>query len=306
MRTLEDFLPPVAKLTHAHDMIYKPKNPLKVKVLLNHKLVPQDYDEDVRHIILDLKNTDYRYTEGQSLGVLPPGLDKDGKPHKLRLYSIASAFGGDPEFPNTVSLCVKRVVYKDENGNTIKGVCSNYLCDLRVGDEVFVTGPSGKHFVLPEDPNTDLIFFATGTGIAPFRAFLFKIFYKGHQHKGKIILFFGTRYKKDHLYANDINQDLLKLQNDQFKIYSALSRENPTKKVYVHHLLEEKKEEIEDILEKNNYIVYICGLKGMEDPISIFFKRFFENKYKINFTEEEWNHFAKQLEKQHRLIIETY
>lgn len=136
--------------------------------------------------------------------------------------------------------------------------------------------------------------------------FCLKYFIKVINIKEKSFFFLEHATKKDHLYANDINQDLLKLQNDQFKIYSALSRENPTKKVYVHHLLEEKKEEIEDILEKNNYIVYICGLKGMEDPISIFFKRFFENKYKINFTEEEWNHFAKQLEKQHRLIVETY
>ncbi|GIX41916.1 MAG: ferredoxin--NADP(+) reductase [Leptospiraceae bacterium] len=306
MKTIENFLPPYAKLISATDMIYKPKNPLKVKTILNKKLVPDDYEEDVRHIIFDLKNTDYVYTEGQSLGVLPPGTDENGKPHKLRLYSIASPFDGDPDYPDTVSLCVKRVIYKDEQGKIIKGVCSNYLCDLKEGDEVFITGPAGKHFVLPEDPDTDLIFFATGTGIAPFRAFLFKIFHKDHKHNGSINLFFGTRYKKDHLYANEINKDLLDLQNEQFKIYSALSRENPEKKVYVHHLLYDKKQEIEKILDKNNYIVYICGLKGMEEPISLFFKQYFEHKYNIIFSDEEWVYFLRQLMKQNRLIIETY
>jgi ferredoxin--NADP+ reductase len=306
MKTLENYLPPDAKLLSATDIVYKPKNPLKVRTIINKKLVPDDYEEDVRHIILDLSNTDYLYTEGQSLGVLPPGNDENNKPHKLRLYSIASPFGGDPNYPNTVSLCVKRVVYRDQQGNLVKGICSNYLCDLKEGDEVFITGPAGKHFVLPEDPNTDLIFFATGTGIAPFRAFLYKIYHKGYKYNGSIHLFFGTRFKKDHLYANEVNQDLLKLQNEQFKIYSALSRENPEKKVYVHHILENKKEEIEKILEKNNYIVYICGLKGMEDPISLFFKRYFEHRYNISFTEEEWNIFLRGLMKQNRFIIETY
>ncbi len=302
----EQVLPPFVKIIEAQDMLYKPKNPLKIRVVQNTKLVPEDYEEDVRHIILDLKNTNYVYTEGQSLGVLPPGVDEKGKPHKLRLYSIASPYGGDPDYPNTVSLCVKRVVYKNENGQVIKGVCSNYLCDLKEGDEVLVTGPAGKHFSLPEDPNTDLIFLATGTGIAPFRAFLFKFFYQNHPHNAKIYLFFGTRYKKDHLYANDINNDFLKLKDDRFVFYSALSRENPNKKIYVQHLLEEHKEEIEEILKRKNFIIYICGLKGMEDPIIRFLRSFYEKTYSLTLSEPEWEEFFNQLSRLNRLVIETY
>lgn len=303
---IDNILPPPVELYSTQDMLYKPKNPLKVKVIMNKRLVPEDYEEDVRHIVLDLKNTDYTYTEGQSVGVLPPGLDETGKPHKLRLYSIASPSEGDPNFENTVSLCVKRVVYKNEKGEIIKGVCSNYLCDLKEGDEVLITGPAGKHFSLPKDQNVDLIFFATGTGIAPFRSFLFKFFYKNHKHNGKIYLFFGTRYKKDHLYANEINQDLQNIKSENYFFYSALSRENPNKKVYVHHLLEEKKEEIEKILEKNNYIIYICGLAGMEDSISQFFKNYYEKKYSLSFTNENWNEVLRKLSKLNRYIVETY
>lgn len=43
------------------------------------------------------------YREGQSIGVIPDGIDKNGKPHKLRLYSIASSAIGDFGDSKTVS-----------------------------------------------------------------------------------------------------------------------------------------------------------------------------------------------------------
>lgn len=306
MINLLEKLPPSLELLPAKEMIYKPKNPLKVKVIKNMRLTPEDYEEDIRHIILDLSNTDYTYSEGQSVGVLPPGVDENGKPHKLRLYSIASPSEGDQEYPKSVSLCVKRVIYKDQEGNIQKGVGSNYLCDLKEGEEVLITGPAGKHFSLPADSNTDMLFFATGTGIAPFRSFLLKIFQKQHTHHGEIVLFFGTRYRKDHLYANEINDDLLQIKAANFRLYSALSRENPQKKVYVHHLLEEKKEEIYTILNRDNYAIYMCGLKGMEEPISLFLKKFYEEKFSLSLTNEEWKEIQRELEKRNRFIVETY
>ena len=51
-----------------------------------------------------------------------------------------------------------------------KGVCSNFLCDTKPGDEVMLTGPAGKVMLMPEkNTETDLIMVATGTGIAPYR-----------------------------------------------------------------------------------------------------------------------------------------
>ena len=43
------------------------------------------------------------YREGQSIGVIADGVDKNGKPHKLRLYSIASSALGDFGDSKTVS-----------------------------------------------------------------------------------------------------------------------------------------------------------------------------------------------------------
>ena len=60
------------------------------------------------------------------------------------------------------------------------GVCSNFLCDAKAGDEVKMTGPSGKVMLLPEsEPSTDVIMVATGTGIAPYRRC---VHYAPHKH----------------------------------------------------------------------------------------------------------------------------
>jgi ferredoxin--NADP+ reductase len=54
-----------------------------------------------------------------------------------------------------------------------KGICSNFLCDTEPGAEVKMTGPAGKVMLMPEeDPTTDYIMVATGTGIAPYRGFV--------------------------------------------------------------------------------------------------------------------------------------
>merc|ERR1711904_543983 len=121
-------------------------------------------------------------------GVISPGPDKTGKtPAAVRLYSIASSAVGDNENEKTVSLCVKRVVELDgkfanrevgedkpdkagtnfPKNKVYRGVASNYICDLNVGDEVLITGPVGTEMLLPQDPDSVLIMLATGTGIAP-------------------------------------------------------------------------------------------------------------------------------------------
>ena len=60
-----------------------------------------------------------------------------------------------------------------------KGICSNFLCDTQPGSDVVMTGPAGKVMLLPEeDPNTDYIMVATGTGITPFRGFVRCLFFE--------------------------------------------------------------------------------------------------------------------------------
>src|SRR3954468_25044296 len=97
----------------------------------------------IRHVVLDVSRTALagNFLSGQSFGVLPPGVDAHGKPHKLRLYSIASpSFGEDGE-GKLLSTTVKRTI--EEHNETRKlflGVASNFLCDTEPGDEIKVTG----------------------------------------------------------------------------------------------------------------------------------------------------------------------
>merc|ERR1712054_495823 len=216
---------------------------------------------------------------GQSWGVIPPGnREKNGKPHTVRLYSIASSRYGDDMTGNTGSLCVRRATYWDpemgKDDPAKKGVCSNFLCDTKPGDEVKMTGPSGKVMLMPEkDPNVDLIMVATGTGIAPYRSFVRRLFTEttpaGEAYKGVAWLFLGVANTDAVLY-DDEWQQVLKDYPDNFRLDYALSREQENKKggkMYIQDKVEEYSEEIFDRMDKGAHM-YFCGLKGMMPGIT--------------------------------------
>ncbi len=150
--------------------VYTPKNPFTATVKEIRPLTTTPGNE-VYHVVLDITGSGLDYLEGQSIGILAPGTDAAGKPHKLRLYSVVSPAGGEAGDGNTVAIAVKRVEYQ-ENGQTKKGVASNYVAGFRVGDTVQVTGPAGKAFLMPPKPGDHLVMIATGVGLAPFRGFL--------------------------------------------------------------------------------------------------------------------------------------
>jgi ferredoxin--NADP+ reductase len=104
--------------------IYKPKSPFVGKVISNDSLVSEGGTGIVQHIVFDLSEGDLHYVEGQSIGIIPEGEDENGKPHKLRLYSIASTRHGDRMDDKTVSLCVRQLEYKHpETGrNGLRGL----------------------------------------------------------------------------------------------------------------------------------------------------------------------------------------
>lgn len=247
--------------------LYRSNSPLNSKLLSNTRLTPED-EPDVRHLVFEVAAEDFRYLEGQSVGIVPPLLDKDGKPCKLRLYSIASARDGDAGDGKTLTLCVKRVVFKDEDGREVKGPCSNYLCDLESGEEVRMTGPVGRNFLLPEDPEANLIMLATGTGIAPFRGFLRRLFRSGSPYRGQARLFFGVPYSGQMLYREEL--EAFQAAQRNFEAHWAISREQKTadgQRMYVQHRLLEQGEALWPLIEAPNTTFYICGLKGMETGI---------------------------------------
>jgi ferredoxin--NADP+ reductase len=221
----------------------------------------------VRHVSIDVSGTPLAGTflSGQSFGVIPPGVDSHGKPHKLRLYSIASPTSGEDGKGQVLATTVKRTI--DEHWETHKlflGVASNYLCDLHPGDKVTVTGPNGKRFVLPADPSRhDYLFFATGTGIAPFRGMVLELLRAGVT--SRITLVMGSPYATDLLYHADF-LDLQK-KHPNFRYITAVSRERQADGqpgMYVHDRLAHQRDEFRPLLASERTLIYICGIAGME------------------------------------------
>merc|ERR1711881_729931 len=247
--------------------------PFTGKVVSTKRIVGPKATGETCHIIID-HGGDFPYWEGQSWGVMPPGnREKDGKPHSVRLYSIASSRYGDDMTGKTGSLCVRRATYwcpelKAEDPEK-KGVCSNFLCDTKPGDDVKMTGPVGKVMLIPEkDPTVDLIMVATGTGIAPYRSFIRRLFVEktpfGEAYKGLAWLFLGVA-NTDALLYDDEWQASLKDYPDNFRVDYALSREQTNVdggKMYIQDKVKEYADEIFQRLDKGAHI-YFCGLKGM-------------------------------------------
>jgi ferredoxin--NADP+ reductase len=261
--------PPLAQAATVPSNVYKLQAPLACEVLENRRLTHPDSPNDVRHLVLNLEGSDYRYVEGQSVGILPPGLAADGKAHKLRLYSIASAAIGDDRNGKTLTICVKRATTQDPvTGEVFKGVCSNYLCDLAPGATVQATGPVGKAFLLPESKDFSLVMVATGTGIAPFRGFLDWCYTQGNNAQQSHWLLFGAQTRKDFLYESELQT--LQARHPQFNLVTAFSREEQTaagQRMYVQHRIQEHAVTLLKQLQQPNAYFYICGLKGMETGI---------------------------------------
>lgn len=268
--------------------VYKNKAPFTGKVVSTKRIVGPKATGETCHIIIDHKG-EFPYWEGQSWGVIPPGTrEKDGKPHSVRLYSIASSRYGDDMTGNTGSLCVRRATYwcpeLKADDPAKKGICSNFLCDTKPGDEVQMTGPAGKVMLMPEeDPKTDYIMVATGTGIAPYRGFIRRLFFEktpaAKVYSGEAWLFLGVANSDALLYDDEFQDAKSKFPNN-FRLDYALSREQENKsggKMYIQDKVEEYADEVFEKLENGAHI-YFCGLKGMMPGIQDMLKSVAEKK----------------------------
>ena len=289
--------------------LFSPKAPYQGKVVKNQKHehtitkpnsdAPGDANWETAHVTFD-HGGNVPYIEGQSIGIIAPGPDKKGEtPAKIRLYSIGSSAVGDFEDSKTVSLCVKRVVDVEEekwplkhfnrevgedkpdkagthfpNNKVYRGVCSNHICDMNVGDDVLITGPTGAEMLLPEDPNANIIMLATGTGIAPMRSYMRLLFNDKvgeaadgtRKFKGLAWLFMGVPYANSLLY-DDEHVEYKTKYPDQFQYDYAISREQKNEagqKMYIQTKMAEYTEELWNLMQDSKTHVYMCGLKGME------------------------------------------
>lgn len=214
--------------------------------------------------------TDIDYLAGQYIGIRYDGTS--------RAYSLSSS-----PTQEELELSVRRVP---------GGRLSPELCgDMSVGDRVTVRGPYGE-LVLNEPSQRDIVFLATGTGVAPFKGMVDYLFETGRdEHRGherNIWLFLGAAWEDDLPYREAFED--LAAQRENFHFVPCLSRESVLtdwdgETDYVQHSLlkhtagdavtaplDEELEQwlrtdpdsgVEARLDPSNVDVYACGINAM-------------------------------------------
>ena len=249
----------------AQTNLYGPKNPISAKVVGNMQVNEAGTDNETHHIVLDFGSLPFPVLEGQSIGIIPPGVDANGKPHHARQYSIASPRNGERAGYNNLSLTVKRVV-QDHQGQPVKGVASNFLCDLKTGDTVQVIGPFGSSFLMPNHAGSHLVMICTGTGSAPMRGMTEwrrRLKASGKYEGGQLLLFFGARTQQELPYFGPLQ----KLPKDFIDIHFAYSRTPGQPKRYVQDAMRDAAPQLATLLQDPQTHFYVCGLKAMEEGV---------------------------------------
>ncbi|MBK8960383.1 MAG: benzoyl-CoA 2,3-epoxidase subunit BoxA [Proteobacteria bacterium] len=293
-------LPPWSA-AHAYINLYGPRcaqHSISATVVGNVRVTEVGTDYDTHHVVLDFGSLPLPVLEGQSIGILPPGVDADGRPHHARQYSIASPRNGERPGYNNVSLTIKRVL-EDYQGRPVRGVASNYMCDLEVGDRVEVIGPFGASFLMPNHPRSHIVMICTGTGSAPMRAMTEwrrRLRASGKFEGGKLMLFFGARSQQELPYFGP----LTKLPKDFIDINFAFSRTPGQPKRHVQDVMRERAADLAVLLADSNAYFYVCGLKAMEEGVVLALRDIATQ------AGMDWERLGATLKQEGRLHLETY
>ena len=293
-------LPPWSA-AHAYTNLYGPKAAAKsitATVTGNVRVTEVGREYDTHHIVLDFGSMPFPVLEGQSIGIVPPGQDAQGRAHHPRQYSVASPRNGERPGYNNLSLTIKRVL-ADHQGRPVRGVASNYMCDLKVGDTVQVTGPFGASFLMPNHPRSNIVMICTGTGSAPMRAMTEwrrRLRASGRFEGGKLLLFFGARTQQELPYFGPLQN----LPRDFIDTNFAFSRAPDGPKRYVQDVMRERAADLAPLLADDNTFIYVCGLKSMEEGVVLAMRDV------VREAGQDWDALAARLKSRGRLHLETY
>jgi benzoyl-CoA 2,3-epoxidase subunit A len=293
-------LPPWSA-AHAYTNLYGPKaaeKTITATVAGNVRVTAVGKEYDTHHIVLDFGALPFPVLEGQSIGIIPPGSDAQGRPHHARQYSIASPRNGERPGYNNLSLTIKRVL-QDHSGQAVRGVASNYMCDLQVGDKVQVIGPFGTSFLMPNHPRSHIVMICTGTGSAPMRAMTEwrrRLRSSGKFEGGKLMLFFGARTQEELPYFGPLQN----LPKDFIDIHFAFSRTAGAPKRYVQDALRERAADLVPLLADPNACFYVCGLKAMEEGVVLALRDM------ASAAGLDWDTLGAAMKREGRLHLETY
>ena len=286
---------------HAYTNLYGPKAAQKTITATctgNVRVTEVGKEYDTHHIVLDFGAMPFPVLEGQSIGIVPPGVDANGRAHHPRQYSIASPRNGERPGYNNLSLTIKRVL-EDHQGKPVRGVASNYMCDLQVGDKVEVIGPFGASFLMPNHPRSHIVMICTGTGSAPMRAMTEwrrRLRSSGKFEGGKLMLFFGARTKEELPYFGPLQS----LPKDFIDTQFAFSRAPGQPKTYVQDLLRQRAADLAPLLADANAFFYVCGLKAMEEGVVLALRDVATQ------AGLDWDTVGAALKREGRLHLETY
>lgn len=178
-------------------------------------------------------------------------------PLKARYYSISSSPRVQPE-QASITVSVVRAPAWSGLGE-YKGIASNYLANLKPGEEVvmFIRTPESG-FELPDQAEVPIIMVGPGTGVAPFRGFLQarRVLKEQGQQVGEAHLYFGCRHpEQDYLYKNELEAAQ---QEGLVQLHTAFSRVDGQAKCYVQHLMRDDAQKLIPLLEQGGHL-YICG-----------------------------------------------
>jgi ferredoxin--NADP+ reductase len=149
----------------------------------------------------------------------------------------------------------------------------------------------------------------TGTGIAPMRAYLWRMFKDNeravnpeYQFKGMAWLIFGIPTSPNILYKEEL-EELQAKYPDNFRLTYAISREQKNAqggRMYIQDRVAEHADELWSLIKNEKTHTYICGLRGMEDGIDAALTAAAAKEGVV------WSAYQKDLKKAGRWHVETY
>jgi ferredoxin--NADP+ reductase len=234
------------------------------------RITPEESEDEIRNIVLNVDKKDFTFDVGQCVGVLVPGPHPFGQRDHFRVYTVANIHDSSNGDNPRLEICVKRCFAIDEvSGEKHPGIASNYLCDRKAGDQITVTGPYGHPFTIPDDKDADLLMIGLGTGIAPFRAFVKAIYKSVGGWEGKVRLFFGAKSGLEMLYMNDKQNDFVNYYDEgTFKAFAAVSpRPHMDDPIPLEEALVKHSKEVWEMVMKPDTQVYVAGLEKMLEPL---------------------------------------
>lgn len=192
---------------------------------------------DLRHLVLQLDNRDFKFFPGQYVDIHVPGTDQ------TRSFSMANTSARES---GQLEFIIK--VYPD-------GLFSQFLnSQLKVGDRLELTGPFGV-FTLRDAPDTDLVFVGGGAGLAPILCLLRSMAERGIDRKA--VFYYGARGQRDLCFEAELRA--LESALPGFRYVPALSDEAASPDTWrgEHGLITDVVQRLAGSLTRAH--AYVCG-----------------------------------------------